>query len=160
MARDSAMLNTAFMSTSIERARAIAKAKGWKQAELARRIGVGPQRLQNWIKRGGIPRDMLARTAKVLGVSVDWLLNGDAASGEDLEATAANLSTESQLAQIRELLQGLFALVQEMHQAMRDGGALPPTSGSTQELTPDAGGIYREHPRAPASPSTKERGTR
>lgn len=48
---------------------------GVKQAEVARRVGITPQRLNNYLNRGTLPDvETLARLAKVLRVSTDWLL--------------------------------------------------------------------------------------
>lgn len=47
---------------------------GWNQAELANRLGVAPQFITNWIKRG-MPADRLEPAADVLACSVDELLD-------------------------------------------------------------------------------------
>lgn len=62
------------MSTSaMDMVLALAKAKGWKQHELAAKIGVTDQNITNWKKRG-LPADKLAAAAQALGCSVDFLL--------------------------------------------------------------------------------------
>lgn len=59
---------------------ALAKAKGWKQTELADKLGVKTQNITNW-KTRGLPPDKLAVVAEVLGCSVDLLL-GRSESGQ------------------------------------------------------------------------------
>jgi transcriptional regulator with XRE-family HTH domain len=46
------------------------------QAELARRVGITPQRLNNYLNRKGNVPDVetLARIAKALGVSIDYIV--------------------------------------------------------------------------------------
>jgi len=69
------------MNTSaIDMVLALAKAKGWKQTELADKIGVKTQNITNW-KTRGLPPDKLAVVAEVLGCSVDLLL-GRSDSGQ------------------------------------------------------------------------------
>lgn len=60
-------------TTPIEVVLALARAKGWRQADLAARIGVTDQSITNWKKRG-LPADKLADAAQALGCSVDMLL--------------------------------------------------------------------------------------
>lgn len=50
---------------------------GLSQAEFARSIGESGQVVQNWKKRESIPNDKIAKVAKAIGVTTDWLLNQD-----------------------------------------------------------------------------------
>lgn len=58
-----------------ERALRLAKDKGWNQSEFAEAIGADKQHITNWKKRG-FPPARYARTAEVLGVSVEELITG------------------------------------------------------------------------------------
>lgn len=60
-------------TTPIDVVLALARAKGWRQADLASRLGVTDQSITNWKKRG-LPADKLADAAQALGCSVDLLL--------------------------------------------------------------------------------------
>lgn len=66
--------------SAIDMVLALAKAKGWKQTELADKIGVKTQNITNW-KTRGLPPEKLAVVAEVLGCSVDLLL-GRSESGQ------------------------------------------------------------------------------
>lgn len=60
----------------IDRLIAWAKERGWKGAELARRLGVDRQNISNWKKRG-LPAEWLEPAARLFGRSVDSLLGRD-----------------------------------------------------------------------------------
>ncbi|WP_265089916.1 helix-turn-helix domain-containing protein [Klebsiella variicola] len=47
------------------------------KSELARRVGVTPQAVNNWFSRGELGRESAQQIADVLKISIDWLLNGD-----------------------------------------------------------------------------------
>jgi transcriptional regulator with XRE-family HTH domain len=57
----------------IDRALMWAKERGWSQSDLAREIGVTPQDITNWKKRG-MPPEWYEKTAEVLERAVDELL--------------------------------------------------------------------------------------
>jgi transcriptional regulator with XRE-family HTH domain len=57
----------------IDRALTWAKERGWSQSDLARELGVTPQDITNWKKRG-MPPEWYQRTADVLERAVDELL--------------------------------------------------------------------------------------
>lgn len=65
----------------IDRALKWAREKGWNQSDFAERMGVAPANVTNW-KQRGMPADLYARAATVLGRSVDALL----AATDDLGA--------------------------------------------------------------------------
>ncbi len=46
-------------------------------SEIARRIGVSPQAISNYKRRGEISPAVILKFAKTFGVSVDWLLTGE-----------------------------------------------------------------------------------
>ncbi len=52
-------------------------ASGLKKVDFCRQIRIAPAQLSPYISEGMVPRhDLLVRMAKVLGVTVDWLLTG------------------------------------------------------------------------------------
>jgi len=46
-------------------------------SKVARALGITPQAISNYRKRGNIPADVLLKFSEAFGVSVDWLVNGD-----------------------------------------------------------------------------------
>ncbi|MBI5344005.1 MAG: helix-turn-helix domain-containing protein [Deltaproteobacteria bacterium] len=61
-------------SDLIERMRWAGKLKN--DSAVARTLGVTPQALSNYKKRGEMPTDLVLRFAKIYGLSVDWLITG------------------------------------------------------------------------------------
>ena len=57
--------------------------------ELARELGISPSTLSSWRQRDAIPYSFCVEYARAKGVSLDWLIFGDA--GEGLDAYAATL---------------------------------------------------------------------
>lgn len=54
------------------------KAGGMRNySEIARRLGVSPQAISNYKRRGEISPAVILKFAKTFGVSVDWLLTGE-----------------------------------------------------------------------------------
>ncbi len=74
-----------------ERIRRARKAKGFSQADLAKRIGVTQPAIANWESGVHDPRRLaLAKLADVLDAPLDWLAAGDRSSAEsDKHAAAA-----------------------------------------------------------------------
>jgi hypothetical protein len=62
-------------SDTIERMRWAGKLKN--DSAVARVLGVTPQALSNYKKRGELPTDLVIRFSNIYGLSVDWLLTGD-----------------------------------------------------------------------------------
>lgn len=62
-------------SEIIERMRWAGKLKN--DSAVARVLGVTPQALSNYKKRGEMPTDLVLRFANIYGLSVDWLITGD-----------------------------------------------------------------------------------
>ena len=62
-------------SEIIERMRWAGKLKN--DSAVARVLGVTPQALSNYKKRGEMPTDLVLRFSNIYGLSVDWLLTGD-----------------------------------------------------------------------------------
>ena len=58
----------------IEKMRWAGKLKN--DSAVARVLGVTPQALSNYKKRGEMPTDLVLRFAKLFGLSVDWLIHG------------------------------------------------------------------------------------
>src|SRR3972149_2617009 len=59
----------------IERMRWAGKLKN--DSAVARVLGVTPQALSNYKKRGEMPTDLVLRFANIYGLSVDWLISGE-----------------------------------------------------------------------------------
>lgn len=59
----------------IERMRWAGKLKN--DSAVARALGVTPQALSNYKKRGEMPTDLVLRFSNIYGLSVDWLLSGE-----------------------------------------------------------------------------------
>jgi hypothetical protein len=59
----------------IERMRWAGKLKN--DSAVARVLGVTPQALSNYKKRGEMPTDLVLKFANIYGLSVDWLITGD-----------------------------------------------------------------------------------
>lgn len=62
-------------SEIIERMRWAGKLKN--DSAVARVLGVTPQALSNYKKRGEMPTDLVLRFANIYGLSVDWLITGE-----------------------------------------------------------------------------------
>lgn len=62
-------------SEIIERMRWAGKLKN--DSAVARVLGVTPQALSNYKKRGEMPTDLVLRFSNIYGLSVDWLLTGE-----------------------------------------------------------------------------------
>lgn len=62
-------------SDIIERMRWAGKLKN--DSAVARVLGVTPQALSNYKKRGEMPTDLVLKFANIYGLSVDWLISGE-----------------------------------------------------------------------------------
>ena len=62
-------------SDIIERMRWAGKLKN--DSAVARALGVTPQALSNYKKRGEMPTDLVLRFSNIYGLSMDWLLTGE-----------------------------------------------------------------------------------
>lgn len=69
------------MSDKYKRNNRIAEAlaiRGWKQADLVERTGIGKSSINGWVKQNWQPKQQpLSKMAKVLGVSEMWLAGYD-----------------------------------------------------------------------------------
>ncbi len=75
-------------TVNIQTLKAILKAKGWSQTELARRIGVSRQAVSLWLRSDGSARvrgEHLLLVSRVLGVSVEELVRPLPAQGDEGE---------------------------------------------------------------------------
>lgn len=59
----------------IERMRSAGRLKN--DSRIARALGVTPQALSNYKKRGKIPADLVIKFSELFGLYVDWLLTGE-----------------------------------------------------------------------------------
>jgi len=57
-------------------------------SQLARLLGITPQALSNYKKRGDIPTSLLFKFAAIYDISVDWLISGVGSAFKCLEDTA------------------------------------------------------------------------
>lgn len=62
-------------SETIERMRWAGRLKN--ESAIARAVGVTPQALSNYKKRGSLPSDLVLRFAEAFGLSVDWIITGN-----------------------------------------------------------------------------------
>lgn len=60
---------------TIERMRWAGKLKN--DSAIARVVGVTPQALSNYKKKGEIPSDLVLRYSNIFGLSLDWLITGE-----------------------------------------------------------------------------------
>ena len=51
-------------------------------SQLAKTLGVSPQAVSNYKKRGELPASLVFKFAEIYGVSIDWLINGVAEPGD------------------------------------------------------------------------------
>lgn len=93
-------------NSPIERALKRAEAIGLSQTDLAERLGLLPQNVNNW-RRRGMPAAQHAKVAKILGWTVEQLLGHPAASNP-----AEWPFPEIPLARIQKLTQGQKLRVQ------------------------------------------------
>lgn len=94
---------------------------GVKQAEIARRVGITPQRLNNYINRGTLPDvETLAKLAKALRVSTDWLLGFSGSVPAEVRPIVARLLELDGLEPIR-----ATAIADAVQEAVKIVAALP-----------------------------------
>ena len=88
--------------------------KNMTRKELAGRAGFSLTSLSTGITRGSIPAaDVALRIAKVLDVSIEYLLTGD-----DGSAPSSQIATQSQYAKYRPLITALDALPPDVQQSV------------------------------------------
>ncbi|MEE8574166.1 MAG: helix-turn-helix domain-containing protein [Thermodesulfobacteriota bacterium] len=95
-------------SDTIERMRWAGKLKN--DSAVARKLGVTPQALSNYKKRGELPTDLVIRFSGIYGLSVDWLLSGDGdvyRIGYQPAVAEGGVAAETSAAYGRGTLQGL-----------------------------------------------------
>lgn len=81
-------VNIAFMKHMMSRLLGRLRELGLSEAEFARAIGESGQAVHNWKKRESIPNDKLAKVAKAVDVTVDWLLTGVSQPSGAMEESA------------------------------------------------------------------------
>jgi len=59
----------------LEKINVLLAQKNLKKSDLARGIGMTPQRVNNWFSRKKLPFEYISQIAEFLGVSTDYLLN-------------------------------------------------------------------------------------
>lgn len=94
---------------------------GLAQAEVARRAGITPQRLNNYLQRGVQPDiETAARLAGAVQVSVDWLLGLNAAGPVEIAPIVARLLELDGM-----LPERASAIADAVREAVRIATALP-----------------------------------
>ena len=74
---------------------------GWTQVQLAKKLNIAKQTVSNWENENIQPSvEMLVRTAKLFGVSVDYLLGLDEVPRLSVEGLPANV-----IAHIQQLIE-------------------------------------------------------
>jgi len=63
-----------------------------------------PSRISNWKRRGSIPKDMLDPVARVLGVTLQWLMTGEPPKKQvhDIRHAQQVLARRREMAELRE----------------------------------------------------------
>ena len=92
------------------------KEKGWTQAELAKRLNISDKAVSKWESESGLPdTTIFPDLAKVLGVSIDYLMTGPKEiKAVDLQATPHFLSIEEQEAKIKQIIYGSIIDIDEL----------------------------------------------
>ena len=82
------------------------KEKGWTQAELAKKLSISDKAVSKWESEIGLPDiTIFPDLAKVLGVSIDYLMTGPKEiKAVELKATHQSLSIEEQEAKIKQII--------------------------------------------------------
>ncbi|MFQ5464409.1 MAG: helix-turn-helix domain-containing protein [Thermodesulfobacteriota bacterium] len=96
----------------IERMRWAGKLKN--DSAVARVLGVTPQALSNYKKRGEMPTDLVLKFANIYGLSVDWLISGEAEmyrAGASAERTGYMMAAEETTPYGREARASLKGMV-------------------------------------------------
>ena len=85
-------------SDVIERMKRAASLKN--DSKVARVLGVTPQAISNYKKRGTIPADLVMKFGEIYGLSVDWLISGEGEPfrpGHENKVALANLAAEGNI---------------------------------------------------------------
>lgn len=95
-----------FMDEIVGRTLRLLEKSGIKKADLAKKIDVSAQNVNNWlVRRGHIPGDKIFDIAKALGVSADYLRYGEERRGKPthLKESVAPYNEEDIISNLREL---------------------------------------------------------
>ncbi|HZX36207.1 MAG TPA: helix-turn-helix domain-containing protein [Thermodesulfobacteriota bacterium] len=93
-------------SDVIERMKSSANLKN--DSRVAKALGVTPQAISNYKKRGSLPSDLVLKFAAIYNVSVDWLITGEGAARKSArEGDSAKEETASYGAAYGKALAGL-----------------------------------------------------
>ncbi|MBI4949867.1 MAG: helix-turn-helix domain-containing protein [Deltaproteobacteria bacterium] len=64
-------------------------------SQLAKALGVSPQAVSNYKKRGELPASLIFKFAETYSVSIDWLINGVAEPGDSAELSRPAYASEA-----------------------------------------------------------------
>jgi transcriptional regulator with XRE-family HTH domain len=95
------------------------KASGLSNAELANAIGVTVQAVSKWLNKGGISQQRLPAVARVLGVSLEWLLMGVDRPPASQDLTQVQQLYTAASAEVRQLID---TVLQRAHQGDLSNG--------------------------------------
>ena len=89
------------------------KASGMSNAELANAIGVTVQAVSKWLNKGGISQQRLPAVARVLGVSLEWLLMGVYRPPASQDLTQVQQLYTAASAEVRQLIDTVLQRAQQ-----------------------------------------------
>ena len=89
------------------------KASGLSNAELANAIGVTVQAVSKWLNKGGISQQRLPAVARVLGVSLEWLLMGVDRPPASQDLTQVQQLYTAASAEVRQLIDTVLQRAQQ-----------------------------------------------
>ncbi len=108
------------------------KAKGWDRARLVEELDTKQQRLTNWKKRG-VPRNAWPELAKLLGITIETMLDSKttaAAKREPRQADVVLLITRAEVDGLdrtsRELVMQLVGTIQHALRSSRSDATATP----------------------------------
>jgi len=93
-------------------------------SQLAKVLGITPQALSNYKKRGDIPTSLLFKFADIYDVSVDWLISGDGSAFKCLEDTVSYDTVYGQSIDIAALTPEEIIYIGKLLKVMRSNDSL------------------------------------
>ena len=104
MTGDAQEESTEFLRAFAFRLNQLASRNGLQQVDVAQRLGVKPARVGNWFQGRNLPRKAeRVQLARMLGVTVDWLVNGETEKDRDQVAEAEQARVEMGGEEVRQV---------------------------------------------------------